>query len=126
MHAADPPSPLPRWLHPLRGALGADDLCIVLSRRELDAIAAALRALELDDAQLRIVARDGSPWIELDVVTVSEHLDAPFGELVRVVLEQTSSRRLALWRYTCAVYELDEHGAVPDEPIWRPIGKLER
>lgn len=120
MSDADPPIPVPPWLSPLRSPLGIDDLCLVLSRRELDAIADALDGLGLGDAQLRLVHRDGSPWIELDVVEVPERYVVAFHERVQRLGRERASRRFALWRYTGAVYELDEHGAVPDDPIYRP------
>jgi hypothetical protein len=105
--------PIPRHLHPLSSALEVpDDLIVVLRAEELAQIARAVAAI-VDARSVRVVHRDGSPWIELGVATGPE-LAEPFPP---ADMSRYGVRRLALWRYTLAVYELDEHGAVGDDPI---------
>jgi hypothetical protein len=108
---AGPPTPIPAWLQPQRAQLGPDDLCVVITTAELASLSAALE-LELGiggvPTQVRIVHREGSPWIEVDA-----H---------RPALEQSerATVRLALWRYTLAVYRVGDDEAVEDDPIWTP------
>lgn len=97
----DPPNPIPAWLMPLGGPLGDEDLCIVLSSRELEAVAQLL-IFERLMGQLMLTHRDGSPWLEVAVAV--EH-PAP------------RSARYAIWRYTGRVYRVGADGAVEDDPL---------
>lgn len=116
----DPPRPLPAHLRPR--LVEADDDTIVLSNDlrlvasldELDAAVAALRSLGLGHAQVLITHRDGSPWLEVDAVPVPEHEQGwppSWGE---------APTRVAVWRYTLAVYVVGPDGAVADDPFYRP------
>jgi hypothetical protein len=107
----DPP------LAPISGPLGEDDLCMVITSDELAAIVTACHALGIEFATMRLVHRHGSPWIEIGMI---EH-----DRKARVWTETmtmpgvASVRKLALWRYTLAVYLLED-GAVVEGPIWEP------
>jgi hypothetical protein len=57
---------------------------------------------ELDVTKATLIVEPDSPWLCFDVWV---HLE---GE-----------RKFALWRYTGAVYRVDEHGAVEDDPFIR-------
>lgn len=108
---------------------GADDMTLVLERLELAALDAALALVEHEEldrgerlANMRLLHRDGSPWLECSaVVTTLPHTATAtaLDELARTELEHARVVRLALWRRTCDVYRLDEHGAVEDDPIYR-------
>ena len=50
--------------------------------------------------RLALIAGVGSPWLQVEAWV---HLEGDY--------------KLALWRATGAVHELDEHGAVKDDPI---------
>jgi hypothetical protein len=65
---------------------------------EREQIERALLGFEVE--KLTIVVAKGSPWLSVDAWI---HLE---GE-----------HKLALWRATGAVHELDEHGAVRDDPL---------
>jgi hypothetical protein len=113
------PCPLPEHLRPrLAGddqqLIHGDDLRFVASLDELEASVAALRALGVEHAQVLLTHRDGSPWIEIDAVPVPE-TEAGWPEHWG-----QAPHRLALWRYTLAVYVVGPDGAVPDDPIYRP------
>jgi hypothetical protein len=59
------------------------------------------RALHGKDVEkLTIVVSGGSPWLQVDAWV---HMEGDY--------------KLALWRSTGAVYELDSLGAVKDDPI---------
>lgn len=121
-HPADPPTPIPASLWPLRGAaLQSEDLRISASTEELRMIQRLLDHEGIAGHAL-LTQRDGSPWLEI-VVLESQHAADYAGES-RV---PPSARppgapvyKYALWRYTGAVYRLDVVGAVEDEPILRP------
>lgn len=68
------------------------------SDAERDQIKKAL--IHRDVTNLTINVEKGSPWLSVDAWIYLE------GEY-----------RLALWRATGAVYELDEHGAVKEDPL---------
>lgn len=105
-------------------------LVLVLERRELAAFEAALALVEheLGDgerlANMRLAHRYGSPWLECAaVVTTLPRTTIAFDELAehaRAEVEHARVVRLALWRRTGDVYRLDEHGAVGEDPIYRP------
>ena len=118
-HPADPPTPIPHYLAPIRVALGESDLRIVATLRELAAVCAVLHELGLDTANVMLTQRDGSPWLEIDAVAAPEQA-LTLGETARFALDHGGVVSLALWRYTLAVYRIDEHGAVEDDPVWRP------
>jgi hypothetical protein len=73
-----------------------------------------------------VTQRDGSPWLEFDVV-VPFHMEAR--DHVRQEVEGLPAHdklatfahggtyRFALWRYTGAVYRVGGDGAVEDDPI---------
>jgi hypothetical protein len=73
-----------------------------------------------------LTQRDGSPWLEFDVV-VPFHMEAR--DQVRQEVEGLPNHerlatfahggtyRFALWRYTGAVYRVGGDGAVEDDPI---------
>lgn len=90
----------------------------VATRDELAAITEMLTSLDLTNAILRLVHRDGSPWIEFTTV--------PIDRTARAWDEHVAARaihrplRFALWRYTLAVYRIGSDGAVEDDPIWTP------
>lgn len=117
-HPADPPSPIPTWLTPQRMALGASDLRMVATLHELRAVVAVLVLLGLEQANVMLTHRDGSPWIEIDAVAAPEQ-QLTLGETARFALEQGGVVSLALWRYTLAVYRV-VNGAVEDDPVYRP------
>jgi hypothetical protein len=118
---------VPPHLHPLDGPLGANDMVLSLRVPELLMINEAMvwldRQLEAGSTPLalRIVHRDGSPWVEFAVavgpVTAIDFDRArrllDNGELARRV----GTHRFALWRYTLAVYRVGDDGAVEDDPI---------
>lgn len=62
-----------------------------------------------DVTKLKIVAETDSPWLQIDAWV---HLEGEY--------------RLALWRATGAVYELDNIGAVKEPPIIPPGWEMER
>jgi hypothetical protein len=68
------------------------------SERERLQINKAIKDLDVTKATL--VVEPDSPWLQIDVWV---HLE---GE-----------RKFALWRYTGAVYNVDEHGAVVEDPF---------
>jgi hypothetical protein len=76
-----------------------DELRFTVTPAELRAIAGALDVLDVQHGNAMLTARDGSPWLEVDVAMTHQLV------------------RLALWRRTRAVYRVDEHGAVADDPI---------
>lgn len=114
----DPPRPLPDHLRPRVAGVPDDvmivgnDLRLVLTLDELETIGRALRRLGLEDAHVMLTHREGSPWLEADAVRVPRHAGEqwPSGW-------QHAPVRLALWRYTLAVYELTADGAVSDDPL---------
>lgn len=53
--------------------------------------------------QLTVRLASGSPWIQLDLW-----------------LHLRGERKYALWVETGNVYDVDEHGAASDDPIWSP------
>jgi hypothetical protein len=91
-----------------------NDLRLVASLDELDAAVSALRSLGLKHAQVLITHRDGSPWLEVDAVPV------PATEAEWPSAWADAPHRLALWRYTLAVYVVGSDGAVADDPFYRP------
>lgn len=119
---ADPPTPVPPFLQPLGVSppLGPGDLLLVATRDELAAICAACVALDLDLSILRVVHRDGSPWIEFVAVRLDRQARA-WSEVVGAAATG-EPQRFALWRYTLAVYRIGDDGAVEDDPVWRPNG----
>lgn len=112
------PSPLPDHLRPLRGALMGDDLRVAVTVDELRSIAAALDVLAVEHGNTLITQRDGSPWLEVDVVRTGRYVESwpPTPEM----LARAKPIRLALWRYTLAVYLVGDDGAVNEDPIYRP------
>jgi hypothetical protein len=82
------------------------------------ALTAAVRSLDLDPSLLRIVHRDGSPWIEATVVRLDREARAWSDSLGAAAIGEPVE--LALWRYTLAVYRVGADGAVEDDPFWRP------
>jgi hypothetical protein len=125
--SADPPTPIPEHLWPWAGAregappLAGDDLCMVLTPAELARITAV--ALRVPNAtNMRIVQRDGSPWIEFDVVSIPGAMSGlakpwPPAPAERAVLLDALLHRYALWRYTLKVYVIERDGSVSDEPV---------
>lgn len=118
-HPADPPTPVPLWLAPQRLALGEGDLRIVLTTFELRCVADALDALGMSNANAMLTQRDGSPWIEIDAVAQLP-TNLAYADVEEIAALADGAIRLALWRYTGAVYRIGESGAVDDDPIWRP------
>jgi hypothetical protein len=115
------PRPIPSWLYPPRTPLGDGDQVLSPSAEELRTMALALDACEGTPLMVRIVHRDGSPWVEFDVATGPERPPQSLDEATRLaILSRPSAyrvERFALWRYTLDVYRLDESGAVEDDPI---------
>lgn len=115
LHAA-PPHPIPAWLYPQPGPLGGGDLVLTPTADELRAVVRTLDTLDLDCRVVRLVMREGSPWLEFDVAigpSVAEPFPPPDPSRYGVV-------RFALWRYTLAVYRVGPEGAVEDDPIELP------
>jgi hypothetical protein len=109
----DPPRPLPSYLWPQRDVpLGDEDMVIAPSTSELRVIARLLDAERLAGFT-RVIQRDGSPWVEVDVVVPALELASDGNAATR----PTGIYRYAIWRYTGAAYRLDEHGAVENDPI---------
>ena len=121
-----PPYPIPSWLAPIRSPLGPEDLRMVPSTKELRTMVAVLDHEQLAGWTM-VTHRDGSPWVEFDVV-VPFHGEAR--DYVRPEVDGLPSRsdrldglgpggtfRFAIWRYTCKAYRVDHHGAVEDDPI---------
>lgn len=119
-HPADPPTPVPLWLRPQRLALGPGDLRIVLTDFEMRCALDALEELGMVNANVMLTQRDGSPWVEIDAVAQLP-ANLAFADVEEIAALAEGAARLVLWRYTGAVYRLDEHGAVEDDPIWRPL-----
>lgn len=115
---ADPPNPIPPHLAPIEAPLGEGDLVFVATRDELEAMASLAKAIGMDPSLLRIVHRDGSPWIEFVVVLLDREARAWNDRVGALVVAEP--QRFALWRYTLAVYRIGSDGAVEDEPVWRP------
>ena len=108
-----PPRPMPPYLWPQRDVpLGDDDMVIAPSTAELRVVARLLDAEHLAGFT-RVIMRDGSPWVEVDVVVPVLELASDGDADTR----QPGVYRYAIWRYTGAAYRLDEHGAVEDDPI---------
>ena len=123
------PTPEPDTRTPMAGTrapLGPEDLRTIPSTGELRAIVRVLDHEHLA-GWTALTQRDGSPWLEVDVV-VPFHGEAR--DYVRREVDDLPSRpdrldglgpggthRFALWRYTGAVYRVDVHGAVEDDPI---------
>lgn len=114
---ADPPTPVPLHLAPIEAPLGPEDLRIVLTTDELRAVVETCEMLDLDLGYVMLTQRDGSPWVEI-AVAETERVARPFDPATATPIR--AATKLALWRYTCAVYRLDEFGAVEDDPIFRP------
>jgi hypothetical protein len=118
-HPFDPPTPIPEYLWPQRSVpLGQEDLRIAPSTDELRVIARALDVEHLAGHTL-VTMREGSPWLEFDVVV-------PALERARDADEETRSSglyRYAMWRYSGSVFRVGADGAVDDDPIdlgqWR-------
>jgi hypothetical protein len=117
---ADPPRPIPPFLQPPHEAPLLDgDMVLVCTRDELRAIGDAMHELGFDPSMLRIVHRDGSPWIEFAAVRMDRHARA-WIDRVAVELEG-KVQRFALWRYTLSVFRIEDTGAIEDdEPVWTP------
>lgn len=117
----DPPRPLPAHLRPRLAEVDdetiivGDVLRFTATLDELDAAVTALRSLGLRQAQVMLTHRDGSPWLEVDAVPV------PVSEADWPTTWVEAPHRLALWRYTLAVYIVGHDGAVVDDPIYRPV-----
>ena len=91
-----------------------------------DEMRALLHAIELlgIEGAVRFVHREGSPWIEADVVRLDRTTRVQIGdELVEVAAVEA---RLALWRYTLDVYRIGDDGAVEDDPVWTPDADNEK
>lgn len=65
---------------------------------EAGQIERALAGADVDE--VTVIYRMGSPWLSVDVWV---HFKGP--------------KRLALWRRTGAVHELDDQGAASDDPV---------
>lgn len=105
--------PIPRHLHPIRARLVLPgDLVVVLRTEELAQIAKLMERVA-DARSVRIVHRDGSPWVEIDVACGPE-IAEPFPPND---LEAYGVHSFALWRYTMAVYVVGPDGAVDDDPM---------
>jgi hypothetical protein len=109
--------PIPPHLHPIPATLGEDDLMFMATSEELAAIAAAIAELQIAFAVTRLIHRDGSPWIEIDAIETDRVARAWTDQ---IAAEPRRTVRLALWRYTLAVYRVGADSAVEDEPIWTP------
>ena len=119
--SADPPHPIPPYLQPIAAPLGPGDLCLVVTSDELMAITAFLGGdLNLHPSMLRIVHRDGSPWIEFAAVRIDREARVWTNVMSAAAAELEAARpqQFALWRYTLAVYRIGDDGAVEDDPIW--------
>jgi hypothetical protein len=116
----DPPRPVPPELRPtISSPLGVDDLRIAPSTAELRTIAQVLDHDRLA-GQTLVTMRDGSPWIELDVVVPLHEDGRAWAASVLgrdVELAPGGIYRFAIWRYTAKAYRCNEHGAVDDDPI---------
>lgn len=102
------------------------DLAVVLRVQELHALRKMLALLQVGPhAQVRLVARDGSPWLELTVlVSALDPIAEPFDTIrARDLVAGKRVLRLAMWRRTGAVHEVGPDGAVADDPIYQPRGK---
>lgn len=104
--------PIPKHLRPLDGPLGLGDLQIVLRTEELERLGRAI-ALVQDARTVRILHRDGSPWVEMDVITAPPDAE-PFPP---ADVSRYGHESFALWRYTLAVYRVGLDGAVEEDPI---------
>jgi hypothetical protein len=102
----------------LRAPLGDDDQVITLTTEEHAQLALVI-ANVADARTMRIVHRDGSPWIELDVA-VGPEMAEPFPPVGHYAVH-----RFALWRYTLAVYAIGADGAVDDDPLPWARGRRE-
>lgn len=118
-HGGDPPSPVPDWLRPLRGHLGADDLRIAPSTQELRVIAQVLEHEQLA-GQALVTMRDGSPWLELDVAVPGYVHPPDHVKLTAEAAAPSAVYRYAIWRYTCRAYRVGPDGAVEDDPLELP------
>lgn len=121
----EPPRPIPPHLRPYPDEWGAatypGDLVFVISTDELMAIAAFIGGdMNLHPAILRLVHREGSPWIEFSAVQIDRQARAWTDELSAELLAELGGRvrRFALWRYTLAVYRIEDDGSVGDDPVW--------
>jgi hypothetical protein len=107
LHAA-PPHPIPPWLAPDADPPAAGEyLVMVATAEEWLAIASFIGTLDdmPEGANVRTVWRDGSPWLEIDLV---------------LGREAHRVERFVLWRYTLAIHRLGDDGAVEDDPVWTP------
>lgn len=121
----DPPRPLPPYLWPQRSPLGPEDLRTVPSTRELRAIVSLLDHEHLAGFTM-ITQRDGSPWLEFDVVVpfhvsgrdwLRHEVDGTPPSEDFAGLARGGTYRFALWRYTNRIYRVGGDGAVEDDPI---------
>lgn len=106
----EPPKPLPDYLRPQ--LVEADDaplttslshLRFVASLDELVTVSGALTRLGLDDAQIMLTHREGSPWLEIAAVPVPRAAGDAWPSSW-----DAAPVRLAVWRYTHAVYRVEE------------------
>lgn len=123
---ADPPSPVPDYLWPQRGALAGDDQRIAITTEEIRMLTRVLEEEQLSGVTL-VTQREGSPWLELDVAqTFTAPRDRrPITDALATldpdefvdVAAAGRVYRFALWRYTCSVYRVGQDGAVEDDPF---------
>jgi hypothetical protein len=110
LHHRAPPRPIPPYLWPVdEPPVAGESLVMVATAEEWLAIAALVAMLDEvpPGANVRTLWRDGSPWLEIAVVTGADP-------------ESRRVEKFALWRYTLAIYRLGADGAVEDDPIWQP------
>ena len=115
MSVADPPIPLPPELAPqVKAPLAGADERVALSTEELRALSALLDAERLS-GQTLVTLREGSPWVEL-AVAVPYHVDAPDHPGAEAAVGGRVYRYV-LWRYSCAIWRVDEDGALQRDPV---------
>lgn len=120
-----PPRPMPPYLWPQRGPFSVDDLRMVPTTRELRAIVKLLDRDHLAGFTM-LAQRDGSPWLEVDVVVpfhvggrdwVRQEIDGLAPHEALAGLAHGGLYRFVIWRYTGEVYRVGRDGAVEDDPI---------
>lgn len=116
-----PPKPVPEWLRPLRTPLGPGDLRLAPSTEELRVIATLLDHERLA-GQALVTMRDGSPWLEVDVVVphhvVASDAQHALGRQPMQPAPEPGVYRYAIWRYSAKPYRIGPDGAVEDDPLW--------
>lgn len=69
-----------------------------------------------------VISIDWQLQMEIHSITVPQHkwetdIEGPW---VRILLGNT--KEYVIWKQTGALYEVEDDGAVPDDPIWEPNG----